>query len=77
MDPVGRFLKDSCIIDSKQEVIKRHFHNSYVDWCESNGEEQLNQSDFRQHLIKHGILEGRKSQMRFWKGVGLKRKKGW
>jgi len=77
MDPVGRFLKDCCILDSKQRVIKRQFYNSYTEWCESNGEEQLNQFNLRQHLTKHGISEGRNNRTRYWEGVGLDSKKRW
>lgn len=70
-DLVKRFLEESCIIDKNSIVPSADLYNSFISWCEINEEEPVSQTMFGRKLRELGINKGRKSFMRFWKGIRL------
>ncbi len=71
LDLVKRFLEESCIIDKNSIVPSADLYNSFISWCEINEEESVSQTMFGRKLKELGIHKGRKSSMRFWKGIRL------
>jgi putative DNA primase/helicase len=69
-DAVGVFLNDCCIEDSNSKIGATKLYNAYKEWCQNNGEYELNQRQFGTRLKEKGF-NNRKIKISYWFGIKL------
>jgi putative DNA primase/helicase len=70
-DQAGRFIEDSCAMNSQATVTAKALFAAYRKWCESVGEKESSQKAFGQRLEEKGFKPERNERARFWKGIHL------
>jgi putative DNA primase/helicase len=72
MDVLGAFIKECCVQDPALSVKSRELFRAYQEWCEENNERACSERFLSLRLKELGIEKIRKSEARFWNGIGLK-----
>lgn len=71
MDTLTRFIDDCCITGASKKVTTNELYESYVSWCEQEGEEALAKVAFARQVRGKGFSAYRTSTERGWRGIGL------
>ena len=71
MDVIGNFLKDSCVQEKERTIRIRELYKGYSDWCDENNEHAVSERFFSLRIKELGFSQSRKTEARFWVGVGL------
>jgi len=71
MDVIGNFIKERCIKGYDVSIQIKDLYKAYADWCNENKEHAVSERFFTMRLKEIGFTQGRKSDIRFWVGIGL------
>jgi putative DNA primase/helicase len=71
MDVLGDFLAERCIHKPGIKTAVGVLYESYVTWCQENGEETLKKRQFGVQLGERGFGEHRDARTRYRVGIGL------
>lgn len=72
MDLIGPFIEECCALGSGKEALAGALYQSYVAWCQENGDEPLKQRAFGTKLGDRGLGHKRSTGGKHaWKGIGL------
>jgi putative DNA primase/helicase len=75
-DVLGHFIDDSCFLGTDKKVKAIDFYNAYTKWCEENGHEAMNSTNFgRRMSLRFENERGRSGKYYF--GVGLSQDPPW
>lgn len=71
-DIIGRFIEECCTVGEGFKTPARDLRESYVAWCEENGERPMSQRALAPHLHERG-LESAKDRRRhsWWLGIAV------
>jgi len=70
-DQLGRFLKERCTNDSKEQTPGNELYQAYVDWCAANGVKPEANNTFAIALAERGINKKRRRKGTLYQGIGL------
>lgn len=70
-DVLGAFFDDCCVVHEGAEATAGTLYSTYKQWGSQNSEEVLSQRAFGSRLKDRGFQPGRRSNERFWRGIGL------
>ncbi|TDA70639.1 MAG: DNA primase [Clostridia bacterium] len=72
-DVLAAFLEDCCIINPLAKAAAKDIYQTYLAWCEENGERPMSQRDLGMQLTERGFdrFRGGKSGGIVWRGIGL------
>ncbi len=72
MDVIGNFVKECCILDARFSIRVRELFKAYQDWCNQNNEHACSERFLSLRLQEMGFQRIRRSEAKFWVGVGLR-----
>ena len=72
-DTLGQFIEDRCVEHQRASTGATPLYNSYKEWCEESGEDQMTQTRFGLQLKERGFEKARdpKTRRQTWHGIGL------
>jgi putative DNA primase/helicase len=75
MDFVTTFISEQCNLGAKEKVGIKTLHESFLEWCDDNGEQQkLSFKDFSDRIKNKGFTKSDRQRRGYsWKGIGLKK----
>ncbi|PYR33175.1 MAG: hypothetical protein DMF90_21760, partial [Acidobacteria bacterium] len=71
MDVLGRFIEESCLVDSSATVKSSALYEAYKKWCEANREFAVTQKAFSLRLVERGFTKTHHETGWWWYGIGL------
>lgn len=71
-DPVGRFVRDQCVLKPNAFVAKAELAKEFTTWATEEGERVEPRALTRTIAALPGVTEGRTNAARKWNGIGLK-----
>lgn len=72
-DVLAAFLADCCIINPLAKAAAKELYQTYLAWCEENGERPMSQRDLGMQLSERGFDNQKSTGGRiFWFGIGLR-----
>jgi putative DNA primase/helicase len=72
MDILANWLGDSCLTGKQYSASAKSLYQSYLNWCEENGEKHISQRQFGLSLTERGFVKGRDTKGIIWQGIGIK-----
>ena len=72
MDQISNFIKDCCEVDKLNEVYSKDLYQSYMDWCNENGERPLSKKAIAASLKEKEFHLEKDRKGKKWYGIGLK-----
>ena len=72
MDTVSMFIDEMCI-ESPDTTTVSKMYESYRDWCQTQRCHAVGKSQLGKAMIKHGYVQERDRNGRYWKGVSIPR----
>jgi putative DNA primase/helicase len=72
MDVIGNFVIECCILDVRFSIRVRELFKAYQDWCNQNNEHACSERFLSLRLQEIGFQRIRRSEAKFWVGIGLK-----
>lgn len=73
MDMIGPFIDECCVLQKGKETYAGPLYQSYVAWCQQNGEEAIKQRSFGGKLAEKGLERDRGSgNKHLWRGILLR-----
>lgn len=71
-DAVGRFIADCCALIPNARAKAGDLYAAYREWCQEQGENEINQRRFGEALAERGLTQTRlHGGTRAWSGIGL------
>ena len=73
MDTLAEFIKDRCVLRPDARVLRKALFDAYVEWCQEDGQAQVNSRSFVAGMRDKGFVECRAGLkgMRAWEGIEL------
>jgi putative DNA primase/helicase len=73
MDTLAEFIKDCCIMKPGARVSRKALFDAYLEWCQADGQAQLNTRSFAASMREKGFPEcrGGPRGARAWEGIEL------
>jgi putative DNA primase/helicase len=73
MDALAEFIKDRCVLRPDARVSRKALFDAHVEWCQENGQAQVNSRSFVAGIRDKGFGECRTSLKgsRAWEGLEL------
>jgi putative DNA primase/helicase len=73
MDVLAAFMADCCVVHENARAKASELYQTYVQWCEDNGEQAENQRSFGMRLSERGFerYRGGREGGHLWRGIGL------
>lgn len=71
MDPIARFIDETCIISETCKAKISELYDLYKDWCEENKEYKLSSIKLTKRLVDKGFKQIRTMNSRCWSGIGI------
>ena len=72
MDVISNFVKEYCILDARFSIRVRELFKAYQNWCNQNNEHACSERFLSLRLQEMGFQRIRRSEAKFWVGVGLR-----
>jgi putative DNA primase/helicase len=70
-DLIGQFLNECCKQVEGIECRAKDLYDSYVKWCEQNGDKALGNRLFSDKLKEHGLEKTRKNDGNYWQNIDI------
>lgn len=72
MDSIGAFLAECCVIDPTAKAPVKTLYETYVRWCQENGEPPMKQRMLSKRLKERGFRQDKSTGGRMaWYGLGV------
>ena len=72
MDTLAEFIKDRCVLRADARISRKALFDAYVEWCQENGQAQVNSRSFVAGMRDKGYKECRTGKgARGWDGIDL------
>lgn len=72
MDVLAGFIEECCRLALHEEASIQALYNSYAEWCSDSGERPIGKRQFGIRMKERGFDQERRSDSRYWIGIGLK-----